>query len=67
MEDEIKEQIELALTAGKMLAKAISEDSEFATINAKVSKQYYDAFLKEGFTKEEAIQLTSALAGKSNS
>jgi hypothetical protein len=51
--DEIKEMFNTM----KESMKVIIEDKEFLELSAKSSKAMVDAFVAEGFTVEQAIQL----------
>lgn len=44
------------------MAVTVSANFEmYATALAKKAKEHYDAFVKEGFTEDQAIELTGAL------
>lgn len=60
----MKAEIEHSLTVAKELYKVMSEDEQFFSLGAKVAKKYLEAYLAEGFTREEAIQMVVALLGK---
>lgn len=43
----------------KKLEKMLNDDSVFE-LNAQVTKRLYDAYIRQGFTKEEALRLVSS-------
>lgn len=38
--------------------RLVEKDHEFFKLTARISKKLYDAYVAEGFTREEALQLT---------
>ena len=50
----------------KEMMKEMLKDKEFFELMAKVNRAYFEALVKQGFTREEAIEIASrqASAGK---
>lgn len=56
MEEEFKEM----LTTTKQIIKTILNDDELAQLQAQSAMKSFKAFIAEGFSEEQAIQLVAA-------
>jgi predicted glycoside hydrolase/deacetylase ChbG (UPF0249 family) len=54
---ELKEQMEIPVLAVKMMLTSISNDDDLFDTIAKASKKAYDAFVRAGFSEDQAAQL----------